>query len=68
MDDVKVGDSIAVNGICLTVTSLDNGAYGGRYATDMRRPIWETQDRRKVNLERALRPVDRMEGILSAGI
>ena len=26
-DDVKIGDSIAVNGVCLTVTSIENNIF-----------------------------------------
>ena len=27
LEDLKIGDSVAVNGVCLTVTSLDDGGF-----------------------------------------
>lgn len=39
----KLGDSIAVNGTCLTVTKLEkDGLYSLCLAESLRRPIWET--------------------------
>ncbi|HEX5126396.1 MAG TPA: riboflavin synthase [Rhodocyclaceae bacterium] len=65
--DVAVGDSIANNGVCLTVISVD-----GRYLSfDVSR---ETLDctvgldtRGQVNLEKALRLADRIGGHLVSG-
>jgi len=69
MDDVKVGDSIAVNGICLTVTSLDNGAFTADVMPQTMRKtnLGNLRTGEKVNLERALRPVDRMGGHIVSG-
>jgi riboflavin synthase len=68
LSDVKVGDSIAVNGVCLTVTALT----GGRFTVDVsRETLGCTQglDRQggKVNLEKALRLSDRLGGHLVSG-
>jgi len=69
LDDVKLGDSIAVNGVCLTVT-----AYDGQHFTADVMP--ETMDKtalkhlkagEPVNLERALRLGDRMGGHIVQG-
>lgn len=68
-NEVSKGDSIAVNGACLTVTSMG----GGRFCFDM---SLETLDRttfhklspgRRVNLERALRMGDRLDGHMVTG-
>lgn len=67
LDDVAIGDSIAHNGVCLTLISkMDN-----TYAVDVSR---ETLDctvgldaLNEVNLEKALRLADRLGGHLVAG-
>ncbi len=65
--DVKVGDSIAVDGVCLTAIALRAGAF----VVDISR---ETLDctvgfpsGRKVNLEKSLRLADRLGGHLVSG-
>lgn len=69
MDDVKIGDSIAVNGICLTVASLDNGVFTADVMPQTMRKtnLGSLRAGEKVNLERALRPVDRMGGHVVSG-
>jgi len=68
-DDVSPGESIAVNGVCLTVT----GITGGTFNADVMR---ETLDRSglgalipgaPVNLERSVRLADRLGGHLVQG-
>lgn len=69
MSDVKLGDSIATNGICLTV--IDFGSHW--YAADVSRETlarstlnrWKTGTR--VNLEKALLPTTRLGGHLVSG-
>ncbi len=69
VEDIKLGDSIAVNGICLTVT----GCGGNWFTADvmpetMRKIGLGMLDRHsKVNLERALRLSDRLGGHLVSG-
>ncbi len=68
LSDVKVGDSIAVNGVCLTVTTL----AGGRFSVDVSRETLGCtqgldQQGGKVNLEKALRLSDRLGGHLVSG-
>lgn len=60
--DTKIGDSIAVNGVCLTVTE-----YGDDYfvadvmaETLLRTTLKQLSNGTRVNLERALRVGDRM--------
>jgi riboflavin synthase len=68
MDDVKIGDSIAVNGVCLTVVEME----GLSFTVDVSR---ETLDCTTglghlgghVNLEKALRLSDRLGGHLVSG-
>jgi riboflavin synthase len=69
LDDVALGDSIALNGACMTVTSLD--ANAGRFTIDVSA---ESLDKTAgldrpgaVNLEKALRPQDRLGGHLVSG-
>jgi riboflavin synthase len=69
LDDVGLGDSIALNGACMTVTSLD--ANAGRFSIDVSA---ESLDKTAglaepgaVNLEKALRPQDRLGGHLVSG-
>ncbi|MDO8812883.1 MAG: riboflavin synthase [Gallionella sp.] len=68
MDDVQLGDSIAVNGVCLTVVKKD----GHTFTVDVSRETLnctvglETQGAR-VNLEKALRLADRLGGHLVSG-
>lgn len=67
--DVKLGDSIASNGICLTVVSVD----GDSYAVDVSRETlsvtalntWKTGD--TLNLEKAMLPTTRFGGHIVAG-
>ena len=69
LDDVQPGDSIAINGACLTVTTLDAAAR--RFHVDLSA---ESLDKTAglaepgaVNLEKALRANDRLGGHLVAG-
>jgi riboflavin synthase len=69
LDDVGLGDSIALNGACMTVTSLD--ANAGHFAIEISA---ESLDKTAglaqpgpVNLEKALRPQDRLGGHLVSG-
>ena len=67
LSDVKIGDSIAVNGVCVTVTTLMNG----RFTVDLSRETLKCThglDRIvRVNLEKALRLSDRLGGHLVSG-
>lgn len=68
MEDVQLGDSIAVNGVCLTVVKID----GNRFSVNVSRETLnctvglEVQGVR-VNLEKALRLADRLGGHLVSG-
>ncbi len=68
LSDVKIGDSIAVNGVCLTVTTLINGMF----SVDVSRETLSCtegldKEEGRVNLERAMRLSDRIGGHLVSG-
>lgn len=69
LDDVQLGDSIALNGACMTVTNLDPAAR--RFTIDISA---ESLDKTAglgepgpVNLEKALRAHDRLGGHIVSG-
>jgi riboflavin synthase len=69
LSDIKNGDSIAVNGACLTVTTRD----GNRFSADVsaetleRTTLKGLRTGERVNLEKALRPTDFLGGHLVLG-
>ena len=68
MADVQPGDSIAVNGICLTAIRID----GNSFTVDVSREtlsctVGLEQQGAQVNLEKALRLADRLGGHLVSG-
>jgi riboflavin synthase len=68
LNDVAIGDSIAVNGVCLTVIEID----GNNFAVDVSRETLNCttgleQKGAHVNLEKALRLSDRLGGHLVSG-
>ncbi len=69
VEGVEIGDSIAVNGACLTVTSID----GGRVSFEAVRETMECtalgdlKVGSRSNLERALRAGDRLDGHIVQG-
>jgi len=69
MTDFAVGESIAVNGICLTVTSFGNGVFTADVSTETLDCTTLGRQSRgaRVNLERALRLSDRLGGHLVTG-
>lgn len=68
MEDVQIGDSIAVNGVCLTVIELE----GHTFTVDVSRATLDCtvgleHQGGHVNLEKALRLSDRLGGHLVTG-
>ena len=67
--DCRVGDSILVNGVCLTITRIKEGAFSmdvsGETLSQSTMGRWRQGD--EVNLERALRLTDRLGGHLVSG-
>ena len=70
---VREGDSIAINGCCLTVTATSSGNLTGAFQFNLLRETWQVTNlsslRRGslVNLERALAPDQRMGGHFVTG-
>ena len=69
MDGMKSGDSIAVNGACLTVTEFDSVSFTADVSgeTVNRTNIGKLRVGEKVNLERPMRLSDRLGGHLVSG-
>ena len=69
LDDAVLGDSIALNGACMTVTSLDRTAQ--RFTIDISAESLDKTaglaEAGPVNLEKALRAHDRLGGHLVSG-
>ncbi len=69
MDEIRLGDSIAVNGICLTVVSFGGGLFSADVSPETVRctTLSELGSGSIVNLERALRLSDRLGGHIVSG-
>lgn len=69
VDDVRTGDSIAVNGVCLTVTSFDKNHFVADVMpeTVRRTSLAELGKGSPVNLERALTLASRLGGHIVSG-
>lgn len=68
-DDVRPGESIAVNGVCLTVAAFDADSFQADASTETLAltTLGELSLGRTLNLERAMRPSDRLGGHLVSG-
>lgn len=69
LDDVGLGDSIALNGACMTVTALDpaRAAFTIDVSAESLDKTAGLAEPGPVNLEKALRPQDRLGGHLVSG-
>ena len=69
LDDVKIGDSIAVNGVCLTVVRFDDRSFTVELAPETLRKTALGEMRRggDVNLERSLAASGRIGGHVVQG-
>lgn len=69
LEGTKIGDSIAVNGTCLTVTAMDGTSFTADVTPEtMRRTAFSLfRPGTPVNLERALRLGDRLGGHIMMG-
>lgn len=69
MSDVKLGDSIATNGVCLTVVELTSGQYRADLSIETLKKSgfshYKVGD--KVNLEKAMLPTTRFGGHIVSG-
>lgn len=69
LSDVHVGDSIATNGVCLTVTSFDTHSFNAdvMHETLNRSSLGALKPGSKVNLERAMSAQGRFGGHIVSG-
>jgi riboflavin synthase len=67
LDDVAVGDSIAVNGVCLTAVALDRTGFEADVSNQTLDCTAGFPAGARVNLEKALRLADRLGGHLVSG-
>ncbi|OOF28024.1 riboflavin synthase [Salinivibrio proteolyticus] len=67
--DVKLGDSIATNGVCLTVVALSATGYSADVSSETlaRSSLGHLSVGDKVNLEKAMLPTTRFGGHMVAG-
>ncbi|WP_342627211.1 riboflavin synthase [Nguyenibacter vanlangensis] len=68
--DLSLGESIAVNGVCLTVTAFDDGGNASFFIsaeTLDRTSLGQLRAGGRVNLERAVTPATRLSGHIVQG-
>lgn len=68
-DAVQLGESIAVNGVCLTVIAFDQDSFQADASTETLglTTLGQLAEGAYVNLERAMRPTDRFGGHIVSG-
>ena len=68
-DGVQLGESIAVNGTCLTVIAFDGESFQADASTETLglTTLGQLAEGAAINLERAMRPSDRLGGHLVSG-
>ena len=69
MSDVQLGDSIATNGICLTVTAFGDNWYSADVSREsvQRTTIAQWRTGQRVNVEKAMLPTTRFGGHIVSG-
>lgn len=69
LSDVQLGDSIAVNGVCLTVVELPGDGFWADVSQETlsKTTLAKAAQGTKVNLEKALTPTTRLGGHLVSG-
>lgn len=69
LEDIHIGDSIAVNGVCLTVTAFDDNSFRADVMNESirRSNLGDLRNGSKVNLERAMSADGRFGGHIVSG-
>ena len=67
LSDVAVGDSIAVNGVCLTAIALGPASFTVDVSAETLKVTEGYAPGAEVNLEKAMRPIDRLGGHIVSG-
>ncbi len=65
--DIQEGDSVAVNGVCLTATNINNQHFEAHVSKETLTVTTGLDTKTTVNLEKALRLNDRLGGHLVSG-
>lgn len=70
LSDAKCGDSIAINGVDLTVTAINGDCFAANVMpeTYRRSNLGDLRRGDAVNLERSVRPMDRLSGHIVRGV
>jgi len=70
LSDAKLGDSIAINGVDLTVAEMDGDSFSANVMpeTYRRSNLGQLNAGDRVNLERSVRPTDRLSGHIVRGV
>jgi len=70
LSDAKLGDSIAINGVDLTVAEMDGDSFSANVMpeTYRRSNLGQLKAGDRVNLERSVRPTDRLSGHIVRGV
>ena len=67
LDDVRVGDSIAISGACMTVTAKQAGSFSIDVSAESLSKTAGLDAMGEVNLEKAMRVGDRLDGHIVSG-
>ena len=69
LSDISIGDSIAVNGVCLTITQLDKNSFSANVSQETLNCTTFSQLRKgqNINLEKSLRLDQGIDGHLVSG-
>ncbi len=69
MSDCRTGDSVSVNGVCLTATGIQEGIFSAYVSAESisRSTLGSLRHGDEVNLERAMRLSDRLGGHIVSG-
>ena len=69
LSDVSIGDSIAVNGVCLTITQLDKNSFSANVSQETLNctTFSQLRKRQNINLEKSLRLDQGIDGHLVSG-
>ncbi len=67
LDEVRIGDSIAVNGACMTVTATTATSFSIDVSAESLSKTAGLDEHGEVNLERSMRFGDRLDGHLVSG-
>ena len=68
-ENVKIGDSIAINGVCLTITSITNNLFSADIMIETlnHTNLKHLKAGDEINLERAMKLSDRLDGHIVSG-